>query len=275
MTLGVLLALGSALVWGSGDFCGGRASLRRDSVQVMAVAAVSGVAVLIAAAAVFGEPFVDARGAAWATSAGLAGSFGLVCLYRGLALGHAATAAPTAAVAAAAIPALFTAATHGLPDRLQALGFALALGGIWLVARSAPEVAASRESIRLGLLAGLGFGGFLVLIAQVNEHAVFVPLAIARATMLAAGLAVLSARQTPWPGLKDPMALVAGVLDAGGNVLYLFARQHVRLDVAAVLSSLYPVATVMLARLVSDEPVTRMQWVGAVVCLLAVSLIAA
>ena len=71
------------------------------------------------------------------------------------------------------------------------------------------------------------------------------------------------------------MALLAGVLDAGGNVLYLLARQHVRLDVAAVLSSLYPVATVLLARVVSDEPVSPTQWAGAAVCLAAVALIAA
>ncbi|MGE3519604.1 MAG: EamA family transporter [Vicinamibacterales bacterium] len=275
MTSGVLLALGSALVWGSADFCGGRASLRRNAIQVMAVAAVSGVAALTATAVALGEPLVGGAAALWSMLAGLAGSFGLVCLYRGLALGHAATAAPTAAVVAAAIPAVFAAVTQGAPARIQGLGFALALAGIWLVARSSPGVPASRASIRLGLLAGLGFGGFLVLIALVDEGAVFVPLAIARATMLAAGLAVLAARGTPMPSVGDPLALTAGVLDAGGNVLYLLARQHVRIDVAAVLSSLYPVSTVVLAFVLSREPVTRMQWSGAVVCLVAVSLIAA
>jgi drug/metabolite transporter (DMT)-like permease len=71
----------------------------------------------------------------------------------------------------------------------------------------------------------------------------------------------------------NPMALLAGVLDAGGNVLFLFARQHTRLDIAAVLSSFYPVATVVLARLILHERVTATQWVGAGVCLAAVALI--
>jgi len=71
----------------------------------------------------------------------------------------------------------------------------------------------------------------------------------------------------------NPIALVAGVLDAGGNVLFLFARQYTRLDVAAVLSSFYPVATVVLSRIVLNERVTASQWVGAVVCLAAVALI--
>ena len=73
----------------------------------------------------------------------------------------------------------------------------------------------------------------------------------------------------------NPIALVAGVLDAGGNVLFLFARQHTRLDIAAVLSSFYPVATVVLARVILHERVTAVQWLGAVVCLVAVALITA
>ena len=80
----------------------------------------------------------------------------------------------------------------------------------------------------------------------------------------------------PFPALtSNPIGLLAGLLDAGGNALYLLARQHVRLDIAAVLSSLYPVSTVLLARAITREPVTRTQWAGAVVCVAAVALIAA
>lgn len=73
----------------------------------------------------------------------------------------------------------------------------------------------------------------------------------------------------------NPIALVAGVFDAGGNVLFLFARQYTRLDIAAVLSSFYPVATVVLARVILRERVTPLQWLGAGVCLAAVALITA
>lgn len=275
MTLGVGLAIASALVWGSGDYCGGRAARDRDPFQVLGLAAVAGVVLLTLAAVIRSETVAVDAGMAWAAAAGLSGAIGIVALYRGLAVGSAAAVAPTAAVVAAALPVLFSAATEGMPTPVQSAGFGLALAGIWLVARAAPGGADSRAGIRLGLLAGVGFGGFLILIAQVERSSVFVPLAVARMMMLVVGLLVLAGRGLPLPGIgSSPMALAAGVLDAGGNVLYLFARQHVRLDVAAVLSSLYPVATVLLARVISNEPVSPTQWVGAAVCLAAVGLIA-
>jgi drug/metabolite transporter (DMT)-like permease len=99
---------------------------------------------------------------------------------------------------------------------------------------------------------------------------------VTRAMTLVAAMAMLLARGVSVPALmSNPMALLAGVLDAGGNVLFLFARQHTRLDIAAVLSSFYPVATVVLARLILHERVTATQWIGAGVCLAAVALITA
>ncbi len=276
MTLGVVLALCSACVWGSGDFCGGRAATRSDPFQVLALTAISGMAMLLASALISAEPFELDRSILWAAAAGLAGSGGIVALYRGLAVGSAATVAPLAAVTAAVIPVLFTATTVGLPRLVQLAGFALALIGIWLVSRSASERPASREGVKLGALAGVGFGGFLILIAQVEVSAVYVPLMVARAMMLATAIVTLSVRRVAFPGLwSNPIGLLAGVLDAGGNVLYLLARQHVRLDTAAVLSSLYPVSTVILARTITHEPVTPMQWLGAGTCLAAVALITA
>jgi drug/metabolite transporter (DMT)-like permease len=276
LTLGVVLALCSACVWGSGDFCGGRAATRSDPFQVLALTAISGIVMLLASAFITAEPFAVDRSVFWAAAAGLAGGLGIVALYRGLAVGSAATVAPLAAVAAAVMPVLFTAMIEGLPRLVQLVGFGLALVGIWLVSRSADPGAASREGLRLGALAGVGFGGFLILIAQVEVNAVFVPLMVARAMMLATAIVTLSVRRVPFPGLwSNPIGLLAGVLDAGGNVLYLLARQHVRLDIAAVLSSLYPVSTVILARAITREPVTPMQWLGAGACLAAVALITA
>lgn len=276
MTAGVVLALCSALVWGGGDFCGGRAATRSHPFQVLALAAVSGIAMLVIAGWIAREPFVLARSLLWAAAAGLAAGVGIVALYRGLAVGSAATVAPLAAVAAAVMPVLFGATTQGWPRVPQFAGFLLALAGIWLVARSTSQRAGSREGVRLGALAGIGFGGFLILIAQVDLGAVYVPLAVARGMMLLTAASALAVRRIPFPGVvSSPMGLLAGVLDAGGTVLYLLARQHVRMDVAAVLSSLYPVSTVILARLVTGERITPTQWVGVGVCLSAVALIAA
>ncbi len=276
MTIGVLLAIGSALVWGSGDFCGGRAATKSDPFQVLALAGLSGIVLLLVASRVVGEPLALDRSLLWAAAAGVAGGSGIVALYSGLAVGSAATVAPLAAVAAAVMPVLFAALTLGPPRLVQIAGFALALVGIWLVARATPHGESSRAGVRFGMLAGLGFGAFLILIAQVELQAVYVPLAVARVMMLLTAVSVMATRGTPFPGLfSNPIALLAGCLDAGGNVLYLLARQHVRVDIAAVLSSLYPVSTVVLARMVTREPVTRTQWVGAAVCLAAVALITA
>jgi drug/metabolite transporter (DMT)-like permease len=276
MTSGVVLALCSALVWGSGDYCGGRAARRLDPFQVLALAAVSGISLLAVAALMAGESRPGLDSIMWSAAAGVAGACGIVALYRGLAVGNAATVAPLAAVVAAILPVLFTIALEGRPQAVQLGGFVLALAGIGLVARATPTGGDSQIGARLGVLAGVGFGGFLILIAQVEAASVYLPLAVARFVMLLTAIATLTARRMPFPApFGTPIGLLAGVLDAGGNILYLLARQQVRLDVAAVLSSLYPVSTVVLARVVSREPVTRLQWFGAAVCLLAVVLITA
>jgi len=275
MPTGVFLALGSALVWGSGDFCGGRAATRVSPFQVLFLAALSGIAMLLVAALLARESLHVDRTLLWAAVAGLAGAGGILALYRGLAVGSAATVAPLAAVMAAVLPVVVGAATEGLPRATQLAGFGFAVAGIWLVARATPDGRGAGAGVQLGLLAGVGFGGFLVCIAQVDVAAVYLPLAVARTVMFATAATAMASQRLPVPGFRaNPVALLAGVLDAGGNVLYLLARQHVRMDIAAILSSLYPVSTVILARVVSHEPVSTTQWVGGAVCLLAVMLIA-
>lgn len=274
--MGILLALTSAIVWGTGDFAGGFATRRGGQFQVLALSALSGIVLLVVLAWATGEAPPSLASSGWAASAGLVGAVGLACLYRGLAIGNAATVAPTAAVVTATLPVVFASLTAGLPKATQIAGFALALAGIWLVARTTSSSRSGESGLKLAVIAGCGFGAFLTLIAQVEPGLVFGPLAVARSlTLVTACLATVVSRQS-FPGLfSNPVALLAGMFDAGGNVFYLLARQHTRLDVAAVLSSLYPAATVVLARVISSEPVTRMQWFGAAVCLAAIGLITA
>ena len=271
--LGVLLALASALVWGSGDFAGGVAARRSHQFQVLVLSALSGLVMLVVCGAIRHETFPPPSSLAWAATAGLSGAGGIAALYRGLAIGSAAIVAPTAAVITAALPVVFNGLTAGLPRPSQLAGFVVAIAGIWLVARTS-ESSRSNDGLRLAVVAGVGFGGFLILIAQVHSELVFLPLAVTRAMTLVAALVLLLARGVAIPAVTaNPIALLAGVLDAGGNVLFLFARQFTRLDVAAVLSSFYPVATVVLSRIILHERVTTTQWVGAIVCLAAVALI--
>ena len=271
---GIVLALVSALVWGSGDFVGGAATRRSNPLQVLALSAMSGI-VMLAVLALTLETAPSAASLAWAALAGVTGAIGIASLYQGLAVGGAAMVAPVAAVVTAIIPAIFTAFTVALPSAPQFLGILAALAGIWLVTCAPGARQTSRAGLHLALLAGCGFGAFLILIAHVENDFVFAPLTVARTVTLATAVVLMRLRKVSFPSpVSNHLALLAGVLDAGGNVFFVLARQHTRLDVAAVLSSLYPVATVVLARIVWREPVTRLQWAGIGVCLLSVALMA-
>jgi drug/metabolite transporter (DMT)-like permease len=207
--------------------------------------------------------------------AGVSGALGIAALYRGLSLGQAASVAPTAAVIGAALPVIFSLFTEGQPRQSQLIGFLLAILGIWLVSKSTKTVQLSQSALGLAFLAGIGFGGFFILIAQVETGAVFTPLIIARLVSLGTAILLLLAnRLDPLAPVSNPVAWLAGLLDAGGNIFYFMAQQFTRLDVAAVLSSLYPATTLMLAYLVLNEKVSSTQWLGAALCLISVALIA-
>ncbi len=199
----------------------------------------------------------------------------MAAMYQGLSLGNAAIVAPTASVIGAIVPVLYELSRQNPPSAVQFAGIGLALIGIWLVTQTTYESGLIRRSgIALALLAGLGSGSFLVLLGQVSTREVFAPLVVARSVTL--GLAMLLAwiRRERIPALMgNPMALLAGALDAGGMVFYLLATQQIRLDVAAVLASLYPASTVILAWALTHETISWVQWLGLVACLAAVALI--
>ena len=128
------------------------------------------------------------------------------------------------------------------------------------------------------MLAGCGFGCFFILISRVSPAATFWPLAVARFTSVASLFIYMRVRrQRILPGLsKVPwLVVLAGTLDAIGNAFFVLAAHSGRLDVAAILSSLYPAATVLLAAFVLRERVTRIQGVGILIVLAAIPLISA
>ncbi|MEW5872723.1 MAG: DMT family transporter [Chloroflexota bacterium] len=274
--MGVIFALVSAAIWGGSDFCGGVAARRLHQFQVLLLGAASGLALMVGLALWRGEPLPTLTSAGWALAAGVCGAVGIATLYQGLALGNAAMLSPTAGVIGAAIAALVGALLQGLPSTRQLAGFAAGLTGIWLVSQaSSAGQAEKRRGLWLALVAGTGFGGYFVFIAQVQEGTLFAPLAISKVASLMTALAALRARRLPAPAaLSSPLAVLTGFLDAGGNIFYLLAEKTTRLDVAAVLSSMYPAGTVLLAWLVQREHVTARQWLGVGLCLAAVALIA-
>jgi drug/metabolite transporter (DMT)-like permease len=271
----VAFALAASLSWGAGDFSGGFASRRAQVLSVVAGAYAVGLMMLIALALIWSEQFPTTLDLIWGSVAGLSGAVGLVAFYQALAVGRMGIVAPIAGMLSAAVPVLFAAAFEGLPGPLQLIGFVLALIAVGLIS-GLGVVKGRPEGLGLALLAGLGFGSFFILISRVSHGAVFWPLAAARLSSLLFLLAILLIRRrkvlpetSVWP-----VVFLAGALDVAGNVFFVLATHAGRLDVAAVLSSLYPAVTVLLATIILKERVTRLQSIGIFVALVAIPLIA-
>ncbi len=271
----VFFGLLSALTWGAGDFLGGLATKRAHPFTVVHVAEWVGAVVLVALALLFGEALPSGTTLLWAAGAGLLGAIGLLALYTGLAAGHMGIVAALSAVVAALVPIIFGALTEGLPAPLQLLGFGVGLVAIWLLTSSHDRTVHPRE-LWLAVIAGLGFGFYFVLIDRTVHDGVFWNLAFARSVAGVVLLGILLATRRPLlpPRPVLPLNVANGVLDAGGNLFFALAAQSGRLDIAAVVASLYPGTTVLLARLVLKERLNRLQTVGAVAALAAVVLVA-
>jgi len=222
---------------------------------------------------------------AWAGAAGVGGAIGLMALYQALAIGVMGIAAPVSALVAATMPVIFAALSQGLPTGWQLAGFGLAMVAVWFVSRPAgPALPGGRNHPRglgLAFLAGIGFGCFYIFISRARSDAVFWPLAASQCitllTVLAFAGGVALARRNGGGAMAIrivPLMLLAGLLDAGGNAFFLLAEHAGRLDVAAVLASLYPASTVVLARIVLNERVSSTQAVGIVAALASIPLIA-
>jgi drug/metabolite transporter (DMT)-like permease len=270
------LSLGSATAWGGGDFSGGLATKRADVFRVVAYAHAFGFLLMLGLAWLTREPVPGGASLVWGVAAGIAGGFGIAALYKALAIGRMGIIAPVAAVITGVLPVLVGISTEGLPDRIQLAGFGLALVSIWLIARPDGEIDTHR-GLGLAVLAGVMFGLFLIAGRQAGHGGVFWPLVAARAasTVLMALIVAFSARDTrPLSGALMPI-LLSGLGDSMGNALFIAASRHGRLDVAAVLSSLYPASTVILARVLLKERISPMQNAGIVGALVAVALISA
>ncbi len=274
--LGVLFGLASALSWGTGDFCGGLATRRTPVRGVLILSQLTGVLLLLAAALILKDPLPSMRPLIFGGLAGLCGACGLAALYSGLAGGRMGLIAPLTAVISAALPVLAASFTQGLPPLMQLIGFALAMAAVWLLAVGDDRAPLRGRMLVLPLVAGLGFGLFFILIAQASGQALIWPLIAARmAAMAFLALAGLMQAGRIRPDLRHlPLIVAAGIFDAGGNAFFALAARFGRLDVAAVLSSLYPAATVLLAWLILREYLSARQWTGLLAALGALALIA-
>lgn len=269
----VAASLLATLTWGMSDFTGGYASRRTNAYLLTTITHISGAAFMLSLAMLLRSPLPSRSGIFWSMAAGFLGGTALALFYKALALGKMGLTAPVAALLGAAIPTLLGIFRDGIPGKLTLVGFVLAGLGIWLIARV--ENGGRPEGIGLAVISGLGFAGFFLCMRQAGDISVLWAAGFSRvASLLATGSFVLATRQFR-PVVKSGLALgvLAGVLDSTGSAMFVRASQTGRLDAAVVISSLYPAVTVLLARFLLDEHVSRWRMVGLLAALLAVPLI--
>jgi drug/metabolite transporter (DMT)-like permease len=262
-------------VWGASDFLGGVGARRANAFLFTAIVHISGMVLVGTLALMTHAPFPGNASLVWSLLAGSVGGIALALFYRSLASGNMGLIAPVAAVLGAAIPTIVTAFAEGFPGYRHVLGFILAGIGVWLISRTEADTGRPK-GIGMAVLAGIGFAGFYLCIHQAgNASALWVATYSRSASLLVTGAFVLFGRHlraVPAPVLG--IAVVAGILDITGSTVFIRAAQIGRLDDAVVLSSLYPVVTVLLARVFLHEHFSRARTIGMVAALAAVPMIA-
>ena len=274
----VSLALLAALAYGSADFFGGLASRKMAAALVVVFAQVAGLVVLaVVYPLVPGRFYVTDLG--WGLAAGACGALGIGALYAALAVGRMGVVSPVTAVVGACVPVAWGLMTGERPGALALAGIGLAFVAVALVSTDARtgRISPREPGLRLALVSGLAIGLLYVFLAQAHRDAGLAVVAASRLSSIPLLLAyALTRRESPAAaGNLWMMLALAGGLDMAANVLYVVAARAGLVAIAAVLTSLYPAATVFLARLVLGERLTGVQWAGVGCAAAGVVLIAA
>jgi drug/metabolite transporter (DMT)-like permease len=277
------LALASAALYGAADFLGGLAARRTNAIAVVVIAQVSGLAALVLMLPLLPRSTPSQDDWMWGAAAGITGGIGVALLYRALAMGSMAIIAPITAVCAVIVPVTAAFALGERPGTSAIAGIALAIVAIVLVSLPGtgpvrPEHRRAMVDMRgagTALASGVAIGLFFITLAQTSADAGLWPLVAARGVssflFLLLALAVRRSMQMPQPVLT--IVVAGGVLDMLANVLYLLATREGLLSMVVTLSSLYPASTVLLARVVLGEQLSRVQTAGIACALGAVVLI--
>ncbi len=304
-----VLGLTAAVIWGAADFSGGIAARYLRVYWLLVISHACSLAALVLLAGLLHDPLPNAHILGWGLISGFAGGSALLMFYYALSLGDMGITAAITGLLTAALPVLFTLATIGAPSRRQLVGFLLAAGAIWLIS-SQPGIVGEageeaiqerRKKLALAILSGVGFGVYLIALRQANGGGLLWPLAASRVsslTLAVAGGLIFSRRSftveaeatTSSPAFEASktgrwdsnarrakigiaLAILAGACDTSGNFFFVAATRTGRLDVAAVLASLYPASTILLAIWLLKERTTARQAVGMATALVAVALI--
>jgi uncharacterized membrane protein len=274
--MGILLGLTAALLYGGSDFGGGLASRRLGALRVSVVGSAAATVLAWAVLLLAGGPGPSVRAVAWGLVAGLAGGAGTLVLYRGLARGQMSVVGPLSAVGAAVVPVLAGVALGERPSLLAIGGVLVALPAIVLVAASGSVRGKLGGGLVDGLVAGLAFGILFVGLAQAGKNAGLWPVASEQTGALLVPLAVAVKSRQPLriPVRSLGLPLLTGVSGMAATLAYFYATHFSMLAVAAVLVSLYPGVTVLLARVILHERFSPAQRAGLGLAAVAIAAIA-
>jgi drug/metabolite transporter (DMT)-like permease len=285
-----LMALAAAVLWGGGDFSGGMGVKHAGgsmgaALRVILLSHCASFSVLVLIAWSRGDAFPHGAALVWGLVAGVTAGVSLSCFYIALSRGAMGASAALSGLLAAAIPAVFSAEAEGSPGVLRLVGFVVAGAAIWLIAagENAEAKPADRGTFWLAVIGGVGFGiYFTALKVAAAKTGVVWPLATCRmgsltvCSLMLVGMSLKGGAGKGQARVTRPVALWAlatALLDTSGNLLYIAATRAGRLDVAAVLASLYPASTILLAAWTLSERPTRRQGFGMAVAAVAVVMI--
>jgi drug/metabolite transporter (DMT)-like permease len=271
----IALALGASLTWGFADFFGPLKGRTLGALRVLVYVQLGGLVVIALVVAARGKGPAD-LGALFAIPAAISGTLGLYAYYRGMAVGAMSIVAPIAGISAA-VPVFFGIATGDRPSLWQWFGIAAALGGVFLASREPGRGGKVAAGVGLALLAAIGFGGYFPPMHAAGEADFWWASLIFRMTSASVILAAVAIRR---PSLRVqpiqvPVLALIGIGDMLGNLLFAAASTSGLVSITSVLASLYPIVTVVLARLILKERVARSQEAGIALTLAGVALISA
>ncbi len=271
----IALALGASLTWGVSDFFGPLKARKLGVLPALVYVQLGGLVAIALIVAIRGK---GPAGPAvlFAIPAAVSGTLGFYAYYRGMAVGAMSIVAPIAGISAA-VPVVFGILTGDRPSVGQWLGIAAALGGVFLASREPSRGGKVAAGVGLALLAAIGFGGYFPPMHEAGNADFWWASLIFRLTSTSVILAAVARRRPSLavPSSQVPVLALIGIGDMFGNFFFAAASTSGLVSITSVLASLYPIVTVLLARLVLKERVARSQEAGIALTLAGVALISA
>lgn len=272
--MSILFASLSALFYGAADYTGGRATRQSPVFAVLILSQAAGLVGILIAAPIVPDTTIRLSDLLWGAAAGASGVLGLALLYRALASTVTAVASPTAALVGAAAPVVAGALMGEQPGVVGWIGIGVAIPAVLLLTAERGGGEGTKRALLLGVLAGLGFGGFFVFISRTCADSGLWPLASSKVASIALALVVslFNGGQFRVNRPSRIPAIAAGALDMGANVLFLIASRIGLLAISGVVSSLYPAPTVILASILDRQRLSGLRIAGLILALSGVAL---